>query len=379
MRFPRPHRLRRVSVCSLSRQLGVGKATAYDLTHHKSEAVFIGEGIVLCGAIVVPEDLFSDVPVKMEGFDRNICAAQSSLEQTPEVLNALRVDLPTNIFIHMVHRLMHELHVAERLVIAEPIAIDGRSFFDVPENRLHENFAFHFGNDVSTYLPCFTVKHPEHGSLFGGATANVWHVIGIQAAPFAILIQQVFLAVSRIAFAEMPVLRLSANVGFIDFHRAAIAAAHLCKRTALHRFADAVKHEPCRLLSDAQSPVEFVAGDSVLAVTDHPDRCHPLVKADGRVFEDRAHLDGKLLLAAVAEPQSAGLYKGVAFGIAARTRNLVIRPAQELRVVKCAVCIAEVNYCLLESYGLFHVSHLQSKNRIARFILCVKYIIAISR
>jgi hypothetical protein len=47
MRLPRPHRLIRVSVCSLSRQLGVGEAAANGLRHGKDEAIFIGRRVLL--------------------------------------------------------------------------------------------------------------------------------------------------------------------------------------------------------------------------------------------------------------------------------------------------------------------------------------------
>lgn len=157
MRFPRPHRLRRVSVCSLSRQLGVSEPTAYDLAHRQRETVFIGQRIVLRCAIVVPEDLFSDVPIKVEGLNRNIGAAQPSLEQAPEILDPLSVNLSADVLIHMVHRLMYKLHVAERLVIGQPIAVDGRSLFDVAKNSFHEHFALHFGDDMGAHLPRFAV------------------------------------------------------------------------------------------------------------------------------------------------------------------------------------------------------------------------------
>ena len=45
---------------------------------------------------------------------------------------------------------------------------------------------------------------------------------------------------------------------------------------ALRRKANAVEHEPCRLLSDAKRAVEFPGGNPVLAVQEHPDRGQPL-------------------------------------------------------------------------------------------------------
>ena len=56
-RFPRPHRLMRVSVCSLTRQFGIGEATAHGLSHREDEAILIGEWVVFRGAIVEPEYL----------------------------------------------------------------------------------------------------------------------------------------------------------------------------------------------------------------------------------------------------------------------------------------------------------------------------------
>jgi predicted transcriptional regulator len=41
MRLPRLQHGSRVSVRSLTRQLDVGKATAHDLAHRKSEAIFV--------------------------------------------------------------------------------------------------------------------------------------------------------------------------------------------------------------------------------------------------------------------------------------------------------------------------------------------------
>jgi hypothetical protein len=45
----------------------------------------------------------------VERFDRNVRAAQSALEQTPEVLNPVGVDLPVHILLGMVDNPMDEL------------------------------------------------------------------------------------------------------------------------------------------------------------------------------------------------------------------------------------------------------------------------------
>ena len=68
----------------------------------------------------------------------------------------------------------------------------------------------------------------------------------------------------------------------------------------VHDLADAMEHEPCRLLCDANCAMYLIAGDAVFAVGKHPHRAHPLIKADGRVLEDRSNLERELLLAALA-------------------------------------------------------------------------------
>jgi hypothetical protein len=45
-------------------------------------------GFSLVAPVVEPEDLFRDVAVKVEGFNGNVGAFQSTLQETPEVLNS---------------------------------------------------------------------------------------------------------------------------------------------------------------------------------------------------------------------------------------------------------------------------------------------------
>ena len=103
MRLPRPCRLRLVSVRSASEQIGVSEATAHCLCHRKGEAVFVGEGIILRRAIVIAKHLLRNVAVKVEWLNGNIGATQSAFKQTPEILYSLSMDLPANVFAHVVH------------------------------------------------------------------------------------------------------------------------------------------------------------------------------------------------------------------------------------------------------------------------------------
>src|SRR5712691_8183741 len=48
-------------------------------------------------AVVEPEALFVQIPEQVEGFDANVRAVKATLYETPEVLQAVRVDLAVNV------------------------------------------------------------------------------------------------------------------------------------------------------------------------------------------------------------------------------------------------------------------------------------------
>src|SRR5215469_2341421 len=102
MRIPRPCRLNFDSFRSVSSERGKSEATANSLHHGKSEAVLVGERVILRGAIVEAENLLGDVTVKVERLDGHIGATKSTLQETPEVLNAVRVNLAANVFLYVI-------------------------------------------------------------------------------------------------------------------------------------------------------------------------------------------------------------------------------------------------------------------------------------
>jgi hypothetical protein len=64
----------------LSGQLRIREALAYDLRDGESKAVCVIQRIVLCSAIVEPEDLLSDVAVKVERLYSDIRSTQTTLQ-----------------------------------------------------------------------------------------------------------------------------------------------------------------------------------------------------------------------------------------------------------------------------------------------------------
>jgi hypothetical protein len=154
----------------------------------------------------------------------------------------------------------------------------------------------------------------------------------------------------------------------IHFHRP--VATHLGDGASLHRLPNPMQHEPCGLLSNFDPPRQFVTADAVLAVANHPERRHPLVHAQRRILENRSHLQGELLFAAVAEPNAAGLDEGMLFGTATGAVDPGVGPAKLDGVAKSPLGIGEVNDGLLKRFRLFH------KKMVPQTYMCVKYILA---
>ena len=95
--------------------------------------------------------------------------------------------------------------------------------------------------------------------------------------------------------------------------------------------------------------------DTVLAVDQHPNGGHPLIKPESGILEDRPNLDGELFLASLAKPQQASLDE-VVFGVAAsRTHNFLVGPSQVDGIHKSPFWIGEVNDGVLQSLRRLHV------------------------
>jgi hypothetical protein len=67
------------------------------MTHNQFKAVAVPNEAFLRGAVIVPEHLLIYISEQMERFDRNVCALESALEQAPEVLHAVCMNLAVNV------------------------------------------------------------------------------------------------------------------------------------------------------------------------------------------------------------------------------------------------------------------------------------------
>src|SRR5258708_4947529 len=96
---------------------------------------------------------------------------------------------------------------------------------------------------------------------------------------------------AALALTHMHVQRFTADESLIDFHFAAELGT---EEIVLHRKANPLKHEPCRLLSNANISRNLVTGHAVFAIGEHPRRSEPLIQRDRRILINRSDLDGEL-------------------------------------------------------------------------------------
>jgi hypothetical protein len=146
----------------------------------------------------------------------------------------------------------------------------------------------------------------------------------------------------------------AADESFVNFDFAALPA-HLHKRIILHCQTDAMKHEPCRLLSDAEIAGDFVGTDSILAIGDHPNGDKPLIQRDRGIFKDSPDLDAELpmVMDALALPLVLVGEEHYVFAPASRALD-TIGPAHVNHVSKAIAGFGEVDDGLLECFWLFH-------------------------
>jgi hypothetical protein len=334
-RFPCPCRFvarRSVFTC----QFGVGQTMPKNLRHEKHEAVRVVQGIVFCGAVVKSKNLLVYIPAKVEWLYSNVGSSQSSLEQTPEIFDALSMNLSANVLLRVIHNVMDKA-VMQLVVAYGIIGVDRGAVLDVVENFVLQGLTLHVRNHLGAYLSQIAVKDALHDCLVKVPTACVQHV---------------FHMLSLVHVSDV-----TADVGLVGFQRGVWSStAHLCvvsKLSALHDLADSLEHEPCRRLRDSDRAAKLVRTDTVLGIRQKPKRRHPLIKANGRIFHDGLNLDGELLLAGVAEPELARFDKGVLRRGAARANNVAIRPAESLGKLENPVLIGKVDDGLLQRFRLW--------------------------
>ena len=137
----------RSSMCYLpilSGEMFVGKPPSDNMPHGKHKALNIGHV-----PIVVAKGLLVNVTKQVERLDGDVGSVQAPFQETPEVLQAIRVNIAANILNGVVHSLM--LKVVKAIVRLQFVGVQGRTGFYVLTDKFLK-----FGSAVS-------VRHVARG------------------------------------------------------------------------------------------------------------------------------------------------------------------------------------------------------------------------
>src|SRR6185437_50679 len=209
----------------------------------------------------------------MKRLYRNIRPMQSALYQTPEVFESVCMYAAPDVFDRMIYHLMLVIFIQSRIGLKR-IGVESRASLDVFTNERLQIRLAPFVDNLRANSSAALNKSNYHG-----------FVLVYAASEFRLA-----------ALVHVP--RFAADEGFIHFNFTSRPRAKFAAReTVLQSRAQTLKHEPCGLLSDAESPRHLRAAHDVLAIDQHPASRHPLVESKSRIFKDRSNLKCELLLA----------------------------------------------------------------------------------
>lgn len=92
----------------LARQLGIGQATASNVSHDAGEAIRIHQLVIFRRTVAIAKSLFRKILVKVERHYRDVCPAKRSLQQALEILDPLSVDVSSHLLLRMINDFVDE-------------------------------------------------------------------------------------------------------------------------------------------------------------------------------------------------------------------------------------------------------------------------------
>jgi len=321
--------MRRIDLAS---QFGVGQSLCENVRGNMLESGAIVHRLL---PQVVAEGLFVQISEQVEGFYAHVGSPDAALQKTPEVFEGVGMHAALNLATGMVNDFVLVILKLESLIGQERIGIDRAALFHVISDFLLNDVLPASGNNLDAKLPA-AFDDADHGSLVfcssGGDAAVVLFLVHVPRCP--------------------------ADKSFIHFDFFPVPT-DFQKRAILHRKANPVEHEPCGFLSDAERPPDFIGTNSVFAVGNHPDGNKPLIEGQRGILKDSPDFGRELpfRMDALALPLALISEEYRVLPPASGAFNAV-RPAQADHVSQAVVGVREVDHCLLECLGLFHVSHL---------------------
>jgi hypothetical protein len=176
---------------------------------------------VVAFAIIESKTLLVKIPEKVERLNAYIRAAKCPLQETPEVLNTVRVDVLPNVGFGVIDHMMNVLFV-KLIVRAKRITVDRGTRFHVRRNFAVKRFPLGIrDNHRADFAVTFEQAH--YSNLASVYPSKLLALVRVHIARFA-------------------------DKSFVNFD---LARERLGKRAALHGESDTVKHKPSGLLRNA--------------------------------------------------------------------------------------------------------------------------------
>src|SRR5450432_3149488 len=138
----------------------------------------------------------------MKRFYSNVGSLQAALQQRPEVLHAVDVNLSAHVSLGLVNDVMYETALQSVVVSDRIIGVNRAAILHSLENLILQSLSAHVRNDGSADLSQVAVEYALHNRL-----------VLVRAFAFQLG-----------AFALVHVLGDAANESLINFHFAALAA-----------------------------------------------------------------------------------------------------------------------------------------------------------
>ena len=231
--------------------------------------------------MVIAEVEFGQVAVQMVMGAMLVNALHATLEDREEALDGIGMDVRVFEVDVFLDRMTHYAVIGEEAakvgiavgVLRRFVSHDVSGQGYVRHHDRAQGRGFEVVHDNATRLASGTVDQGEHFVLVFVATA--------------------FLLALRLLGV------IVADEGFVDLNRATVGTEDI-HSAVFHGFADSVAHEPSGLQGNAQSPMQLIGADALLAAGYQEDSLKPEIHRDMAGFENGANLDGKGLAAVIA-------------------------------------------------------------------------------
>jgi hypothetical protein len=341
-RFPRPCR-RRLELgrkAILSSQGFVSQSFADNLRDCQLEATTVVHSL----SVIVAESLLIDVAEQVVWLDTYISAMQPALQETPEVLDSIGVNVTADVFDGVVDDRVIVVFI-QPVIRGQLIGEDYGASFNVLADSVLE-FLSPTAIEMQGAHPAVTFYHSEHDGLIhpAGAVNFLRALDAMHVAGFA------------------------ADHAFVNFDVSAKLAATL----VLHCESDTMEHEPRGFLSDAKRAMEFPRANSILVIDDHPDGGEPLVQSERGILEDSSSLQAEFraVVFAVALPDARLVEIDDVIGLASRTANNAIRPAKIDHEFAAVFIVLKVDNGFAECVAKFHKSEISNSRLVCQVYSC---------